>query len=325
MNAVETILKKADMIMLLEHYEFEKISINGNIARACCKIHGGNNPSGFVVDLDTTLYFCHTGDCGGGDVFTLVEKMEKLPFSQAVGWLSTFFDVNIDGLEIKERKSQLKKELNSFISIMKSRRKSKSKVYTIKADVKSVKEFRNFNKDTIKNFNLGFAKSIELERRDETTYNLQNRLIFPIEFNKELIGIALRRTKSSDVPKWSNQPVNIDTGAILYNYDRVQLQDTITVVEGITDVWAYHEIGVASVATFGAHLTKEQYGLLIKSGANIVLSYDGDDAGRIATTKAISMLKNKANIYVVSLPQGSDPESIEREELLKIYEQRRRV
>lgn len=324
MYAVDKILQDADIIKLLEHYDFDTNQQNGDMIRSKCMIHGGNNPTSFAINVETTLWFCHTGDCGGGDIFTLVEKMEKLSFPGAVEWLSKFFSIDINGMEIKERKTQLKKELNAFVSAIKSRRKEKFKSYNIKATVKDIKSFRKFKEDTIKHFNMGYVESIELERRDETTYTLNNRLLFPIKFNKEVIGVALRRTRSSDVPKWSNQPINIDTGAILYNYDEVYCKDSITVVEGITDVWAYYEIGVSAVCTFGAHLTKEQYYLLMKTGADINLSYDGDKAGRSATKKAIGMLKNKANIFVVDLPEGKDPESIEREELLELYGRRRR-
>ena len=325
MYAVDKILKEANVINLLEHYGFDPSLVNGDLIRSKCKIHGGDNPTAFVINTDTSLWYCHTGDCGGGDMFTLVEKMENLSFHDAVKWLSKFFNISIEGLEIKEKKDRLKKELEGFLKAMKSRKKYKIKPYNINADVKEVKKFRSFSSDTIKHFNMGFVESIELEKKDGSNYSLKNRLLFPISFNNEIIGIALRRTKSTDVPKWSNQPVNIDTGAILYNYDNAKSSGTIVVVEGITDVWSYHEIGVSAVSTFGAHLTDEQYKLLMKTGADLVLSYDGDDAGYNATKKAIKMLLNKANVYVVDIPKGKDPESIDREELLKLYECRRKA
>ena len=153
---------------------------------------------------------------------------------------------------------------------------------------------------------MKFAKQIELDKKNGDKYVLFNRLVFPIIYSDVQIGASLRRTKSSDYPKWSHQPANIDTGKILYNYDNAKHSSKI--VEGITDVWAYHEIGVDAVATFGAHLTKDQYKLLLTTGADIILSYDGDDAGRLANQKAKDMLKNKANVKEVIFNQGNDPE-----------------
>jgi len=325
MFAVEKILQQADIMKLLEHYKFDITQQNGDLIRSKCMIHGGDNPTAFVINTETSLWFCHTGSCGGGDMFSLVEKMEGITFIEAVKWLSDFFQVDIEGLEVKERKSDLRKELNMFIKAMKSRKKEPITSYKISADVKLVTKFRAFTQDTLHHFALGFVDSIELDKRDGTKYTLFNRLLFPIVFNNEIVGIALRRTKSSDMPKWSNQPVNIDTSQILYNYDDAKFSDVIVVTEGITDVWAYHEIGLKAVSTFGAHLTEEQYKLLLKTGADIVLSYDGDDAGREAIKKAHKMLKNKANIYIVDLPDGADPESITREELMQKYDSRRKA
>jgi DNA primase len=87
-------------------------------------------------------------------------------------------------------------------------------------------------------------------------------------------------------------------------------------------VWAYHEIGVTAVCTYGAHLADEQYKLLLKTGADIILSYDNDDAGNKARDKAIEMLKNKTNLFLVTLPKGKDPENITRQELRECYEAR---
>ena len=84
-------------------------------------------------------------------------------------------------------------------------------------------------------------------------------------------------------------------------------------------------MGLTAVATFGAHLTKEQAYLLIKTGATIILCYDGDDAGEVATKKAIEMLSNKADLFKITLNQGDDPECTSREELYERYTNRKRV
>ena len=74
-----------------------------------------------------------------------------------------------------------------------------------------------------------------------------------------------------------------------------------------------------------SHLTEEQYRLLLRSGKDIIWSYDGDGAGLEATKKAIDMLRYKANQWVIKIPQGVDPGSCEIKELQRLYEQRERV
>ena len=55
------------------------------------------------------------------------------------------------------------------------------------------------------------------------------------------------------------------------------------------------------------------------------MAFDGDDAGKIATEKAIKMFKNKANLSVIKFSDGEDAESISRKELRERYESKRRV
>ena len=90
-------------------------------------------------------------------------------------------------------------------------------------------------------------------------------------------------------------------------------------------MWAYYEVGITAVATFGAHLTDKQYKLIIKTGADVALSYDNDVAGNKARDKAIKMLKNKCNLYAVLLPEGHDAENIERGELKELYDNRKKM
>ena len=80
MDATTLIQQHLDVEALLEHYGFNNIHNNGDIIRACCKLHGGDNPTAFVINKNTGLWYCHTGECGGGDVFTLVQKFEGINF-----------------------------------------------------------------------------------------------------------------------------------------------------------------------------------------------------------------------------------------------------
>lgn len=325
MDAVTLLRNHIDVERLMKHYDFDKMKHHGKIIRACCKIHGGDNPTAFVMNTENGLWYCHTGDCGAGDVFTLVQKMENLDFPSAVKWVANFFHVDISNLQITERKQAYMQEIKQWIKTMQSRKKKTLNEYVIDAEIREVTKFREFKEETLRHFDLGYVERIKLKKRDGGEYTLYNRLVFPIIQNGIQVGALFRRIKSTDVPKWSNQPANIETENLLYNYDATHGKMEIVVVEGILDVWAYHEIGITAVATFGAHLTEEQAKLLLRTGADIVLSYDGDDAGRIATKKAIDMLKYKANIKCVVFDEGEDPENIGREELKKRYEHKRRV
>jgi DNA primase len=328
MDALSHVLQSVDYEKLLEHYKFNNIKISNHYIRSSCKIHGGNNPSAFVVNLNNGLWYCHTGDCGGGDAVSLVEHMENLSFVDSIRWLANFFSVDIAQMEIKARSTKYYKELKTFIEIVKSSRKRNNpkREFELPSHSVDVSKFRTFHESTIEKFGLKFLDYIKLLNREDKEFTFRNRLIIPIKSKENInIAYALRKTRANDQPKWFYQPNDFEAGEILYNYAECVGAGVVAVVEGIFDVWAYHEIGVKAVATLGAHLTGEQARLLLTLGCDVVLSYDGDDAGRKATNKAIDVLHNKANISIVPFADGEDPESITRKELYDAFTNRKRI
>lgn len=331
MDALTLLQEKIDAHKVLEHYDFDKVRPDGIMVRSCCKIHGGNNPTAFVMNAETGVWYCHTGDCGGGDIFTLVEKMEGISFPEAVRFVARLFDVDIKDLQITERKKSYMKEMKAWIKAMQSRKKKELVEFSIEEEVKEVARFRNFSEDTLRHFQVGWVESVKLEKKEKDKhgntqfYTLKNRLVFPVYQHGLRVGYSFRRVSSKDVPKWSHQPPNLNTGDLLYNYDEAKNASEIIVVEGLPDAMAFHEIGVTPVATLGAHLTDEQYKLLMRTGADITLAYDGDEAGQLATQKAIEMFKYKVNLRVIDFAPNEDPDNISREELKKRYDARRKV
>jgi len=320
MYAVDKILTHPNFNFktILEHYKFNNIKIYGNTIRAACKIHNGNNPTAFVVNLDNNLWYCHTGDCGGGDVFTLVEKLERVSFKQAVKIIAEILSIDIANMDIAERQLDYIKEMQTWLKLMKEKKGNvKYTPYIPNGTFEPLTTFRDFNVDTINFHKASFAKEIFAISSENKMFTLYNQICIPLFYKEMQIGISLRKTNQDKMPKWIHQPPNIATRNLLYNFDNVKTQTNIVVVEGIFDVWAFHEIGFPAVATFGAHMTNHQYKKLFKTGANIIFCYDNDNAGRIATEKAYEKFKNKANMYKINLPDDQDPSSITRETLLQ--------
>ena len=161
MNAITYINQNLDVEKLLRHYDFQNISVSDDLIRSCCKLHGGNNPTAFVINKNNGLWFCHTGDCGGGDIFTLIERLEgfsKQDFPKTVRWVASFFGLNIDGLSIQKHSDYLK-ELRKFISVVKNSRNKYLTVFTLKENIKQVTKYNNFLPETLEFFNLGYVLS----------------------------------------------------------------------------------------------------------------------------------------------------------------------
>ena len=325
MDAVTFILQHLDVDKLLDHYGFDVSWSDGNTIRACCRIHDGNNPTAFVMKVDNGLWYCHTGDCGGGDAFTLVQKMEGMDFPSAVRFLADLLGIDIADMRIKERRAQYIEELKNFIKAMKNRKQIELKPFTIAEEVKQVTKYRNFTPETLEHFQVGYVEKVSLRKKNGKPYSLHNRLAFPIIFHGTQVGISFRRVKKTDYPKWSHQPASIEIKNILYNYDEASANPNIVICEGINDVLAFYEIGVPSVAVFGSHITEEQYRLLLKTGADLTLAFDGDDAGRLAIKRAYKLFQYKANLFSIDLDINEDAESIPREELRRRYDKRRRL
>ena len=91
-------------------------------------------------------------------------------------------------------------------------------------------------------------------------------------------------------------------------------EDCVYMVEGYTDVIAMHQCGIENVvANSGTALSVYQIRLLHRFTQNIVLLYDGDEAGIHAAMRGTDMLLSEGmNIKVLLLPDGDDPDSFSR-------------
>ena len=91
-------------------------------------------------------------------------------------------------------------------------------------------------------------------------------------------------------------------------------EDCVYMVEGYTDVISMHQCGLENVvANSGTALSIHQIRLLHRFTSNIVLLYDGDDAGVHAALRGTDMLlEEEMNVKVLFLPDGNDPDSFAR-------------
>ena len=91
-------------------------------------------------------------------------------------------------------------------------------------------------------------------------------------------------------------------------------EECVYMVEGYTDVIAMHQCGLENVvANSGTALSNHQIRLLHRFTQNIVLLYDGDEAGIHAAMRGTDMLLAEGmNVKVLLLPGGDDPDSYAR-------------
>lgn len=148
----------------------------------------------------------------------------------------------------------------------------------------------------------------------------RNRLMFPIiDIRNNIIGFG-GRVMDDSTPKYLNSPETIifnkRKNLFALNIARKSKQGRIILTEGYMDAIALHQYGFdCAVASLGTSLTEEHANILAKYTNQVILTYDGDEAGQNATRRAIPMLeKTGIQVRVLRMQGAKDPD-----EFLKKY------
>jgi DNA primase len=148
------------------------------------------------------------------------------------------------------------------------------------------------------------------------------RVMFPIhDVGGRVVGFG-GRTLSNDkkVAKYINSPETdiYNKSKVLYGLwfakSAIQKNDKCFLVVGYMDVIAMHQAGFENVvASSGTSLTVEQIKAIHRYTTNVVVLYDGDEAGQKASARAIPMLLEEGmNVRLLYFPNNDDPDSYYR-------------
>ncbi len=147
----------------------------------------------------------------------------------------------------------------------------------------------------------------------------RNRLIFPIRDERDTVVAFGGRILSKDEqnePKYLNSPETpvYHKGKMLYQYavarEACRQVRQVLLVEGYMDLLAFHSKGFYRVAaTLGTALTSQQVRLLSRMCDEVVLAYDGDEAGERAIVRALPLfLQEELSVSCIRFPDGLDPD-----------------
>ncbi len=170
------------------------------------------------------------------------------------------------------------------------------------------------------------VKSDRTDRDGNPTYfdRFSGRAIFPwFSVSGKVVAFGGRvldsRTKGVN-QKYVNSPdSNIyhkerELYGLYQSKKAIAKENCVFMVEGYTDVISMHQCGIENVvANSGTALSVHQIRLLHRFTNNIVLLYDGDEAGVHAAMRGTDMLlEEEMNVKVLFLPGGNDPDSFAR-------------
>lgn len=210
---------------------------------------------------------------------------------------------------------------------------------------------RGLTEEVIKTFQIGFAPrdrrllhkvlekdnySDEVLKKTGLLFKLEDgnwidrfyqRIMFPItNFQGKVIGFSGRILEdvdfdATDQPKYLNSPETdlFNKRFILYNFHQsrteIRKKNEVILFEGFMDVISAWMSGVKNgVASMGTSLTMEQINALEKISDEVLIAYDGDNAGIEATSRAIDLLSNQSSmgIQIISIPDKMDPDDYRR-------------
>ena len=318
--------------------QYVNLRRSGSNLFGLCPFHGEKTAS-FSVAPDKGMYYCFGCHKGGGAVNFMME-VEGLSYPDAVRALAK--RVGMEVPEDEQYQSRYRQQERLWALHKEAARFFHSKLYA--PEGKAALEYamgRGMPKSTLTTFGIGYAPDTwtalvdalrkkgytdeELKDSGLVTVSKKNgslfdrfrdRLMFPIiDVRGNVIGFGGRIMKKDDeTAKYLNSPetliFNKRKNLFALNLAKKSKQGYLILVEGYMDAIALHQYGFdCAVASLGTALTEDGANLLSKYTDQVVLIYDGDEAGQRAAQRAIPILeKTGLQVKVLQMRDAKDPD-----------------
>ncbi len=333
--------------------EFTQLKRSGGRLMGLCPFpsHNEKTPS-FSVSEDKQVYHCF-GCQRSGQIFTALKELKGLNFPEAIEYLANRAGIimpqdNSEKVKAdQENKSRREKllKINTFAT----------KVFQqqLKNDqhVKEYCEKRGLSPEITEAFQLGSAPNqwdalvaqlqkvkaplqqaarlgLIRQRKDADGYFdlFRDRLMFPIFSHKgECVGFGGRALTDEQTPKYLNSPESeiFSKGHTFYGLNEtakyIRAEGIAVIVEGYMDFLALYAAGIRNVvATLGTALTPFHAKLIKRYTPNIIVLFDGDEAGVRAAERSLPiLLEGELLPKGVFLPDELDPDEFIKERGVK--------
>ena len=324
---LDELVARSDIVDVVGSYV--QLTRKGGNLFGLCPFHNEKTGS-FSVSPDKQIYHCFGCKKGGG-VINFIMDIENLSFPDAVRFLA-----KRAGLEVPEeqhddsaRQRQRLLELNRSAARFYYETLQRPEGQKIQEYIHS----RRISRATAVNFGLGASPEgwdgliramlqqgytkrelldagLAVQGKNGGIYDkFRGRLIFPvIDVRGDVVAFGGRIVGPGE-PKYLNSPETViySKRRNLYgiNLAKKTKRPNIILCEGNIDVVMLHQAGFDNaVASMGTALTTEQTRLLSRYTKELVLCYDADGAGEMATQKALALLENSEfSVRVLRLPR----------------------
>jgi DNA primase len=330
-DSIEGLKNNLDIVDVLSGYlDLKK---NGANFKALCPFHDEKSPS-LIISPAKQIFHCF-GCHAGGDSIKFVMEYEKINYVQALEKLAeeNNFTLEYDKNDFYNKNNNSQNSfdlLREFMIFTQSCLNNNEKVRTYLKD-------RGIYESSIEKFEIGYAPSSSqvmgflrnktilevdafnagiLTKGDNGFYpRFIERILFPIYSNTlKVVGFG-GRTITNHPAKYINSSTNLifNKSKTLYGLhitkDDIYKKKELIVTEGYLDVIMLYQAGFKNViATLGTALTNEHSLMIKKFSNNVIIAYDGDNAGKLASYKAGELLLSKdINVKIASFNENEDP------------------
>ncbi len=336
-DTIEQVRERADIVEVIGAHV--RLRRSGRNFIGLCPFHNEKTPS-FSVNPERGFFHCF--GCGaGGTVFNFIMKVEGLSFPEAIESLARRY-----GIRLPERGEGggVSAERNELFRTNQVAAEFFSHVLWNTPDGAAARDYlksRGVSAETARAFMLGYAparpatlaRALEkrglaerglklglLKRENEgAPYDsFRARVTFPIRDAQGRVVAFGGRILENRQPKYLNSPESplYSKARTLYGlYEARQAiaqSDRVIVVEGYFDVIALWQAGFReTVASCGTSLTVEQLRALGRYSRNVMACFDGDEAGRKASLRALEVFLEAGLLgRGIFIPEGFDPDTL---------------
>ncbi len=314
--------------------QYVNLKRSGGNLFGLCPFHGEKTAS-FSVAPEKGIYYCFGCHKGGGAVNFMME-IEGLSYPDAIRALAKRAGMQVP--EDEQYQSRYRAQERLWALMKEAGRFFHSQLYApVGEKALAYVKKRGLSKSILTQFGVGYAPDswnalvdamrkkgyTDQELRDADLVGekngriydrFRNRVMFPIiDVRGNVIGFG-GRVLDDSTPKYLNTSetliFNKRKNLFGLNFAKKSKEDYIILVEGNIDVITLHQYGFdTAVASLGTSLTEEHAALLSRYTEQVILTYDGDEAGQRATKRAIPMLEKVGiKVKVLQVRDAKDPD-----------------
>jgi len=339
-DAVQRVKEAAQIIDIIG--ECVSLIRAGANMKGLCPFHAEKTPS-FMVNPARQSFHCF--GCGeGGDVFSFMMKYYNITFPEALKQLAQRYQITLPEKQFSSE-DQAKAEKRQKLFAANERAARMYHEYLLNHDggfqARDYLKKREISGEMISTFMLGYAplgwdflsnkvakSSITMAEAEEAGLlvrkerggfydRFRDRILFPIfDLTGRIVGFGGRILGQGE-PKYLNTPETLifDKSRMLFGLfqhrDAIRRKRTAVVVEGNFDLLALASFGLDNVvAPLGTALTQTQIRLLKGYADEVILLFDGDEAGIKAAMRSVPLfLAEQVGARVALLPGTHDPDT----------------